>query len=70
VTTDDFNNELTTDSTNWGLMGRFSAGKEWWAGSDWGLGAAFEFGLARMSVPGAEAITAKEFGLLFSVSYN
>jgi len=68
-TFDDGVNKVT-DDTNWGIMTRLAAGKEWWIGSEWAMGVAGEVGLAHMSVPDAEAVTAKEFSILFSLTCN
>jgi len=62
--------DRVTDNTNWGIMTRLAAGKEWWVGSEWAMGVAGEVGLARMSVTDAEAVTAKEFSILFSLTCN
>jgi len=64
------------ETSNWGVTGQLSAGKEWWVSSNWGLGIAGELFLGRMaggSEPGrteTHPYTVKGFSLLVSASFN
>jgi hypothetical protein len=65
-----------TDTSQWGLAGRFSAGKEWWVSANWGVGIAVEGFVGRMAAtlePWEEdeySYTVKGFSLLASASFN
>jgi hypothetical protein len=52
-------------TSDWGVTGRASVGREWWVSADWGLGLAGELVLGRM-----EGYTVKGGGILLSASFN
>jgi hypothetical protein len=64
--------------TNWGATFKISAGKEWWASDNWGLGIAAQLALGSMkddhlAVQESTSTPAWNFGaltLLFSATYN
>ena len=65
-----------THTSQWGLAGRLSAGKEWWVSTNWGLGIAGEGFVGRMAAvlepwdDHGYAYTVKGFSLLASASFN
>lgn len=70
MATAEFDNQKGESDTGFGF--RFSAGKEWWVGNDWGIGVAL-YG-CYSSVPekdnDAITITTTSFGVAFSVTFN
>jgi hypothetical protein len=64
--------------TNWGATFKISAGKEWWASDNWGLGIAAQLALGSMKddhlavqeSSSAPAWNVGAFTLLFSATYN
>lgn len=67
----------TNQTSDWGVTGRFSLGKEWWLSSNWGLGLAGEALFGRMGRPDEpwydeydRHYTVKGFSLLASASFN
>jgi hypothetical protein len=64
----------TNTTSNWGVTGRLTLGKEWWVSSNWGLGLAGEVLLGRMGRAGDSStpfhFTAKGYALLATASFN
>ena len=69
--TKDSKNNIKTDN---GLSMQLKAGKEWWVGKRWGLGAAFTYGktvLTNGPYDGVEEkFNSNRFGVLFNVTFN
>lgn len=61
--------QTISQTSDWGMTGHFSAGKEWWGAVDWGLGFAGDVLLGRMGGHDA-SYTIKGFALLLSSSFN
>ena len=55
----------TSETSPWGIAGRFGSGKEWWISAEWGLGISAEGLFGHMG-----DYTVKGFALLGSASFN
>ena len=62
----------STQDSNIGFGINFMAGKEWWAGEQWGLGISLYFRYGSQTDQDVEDLTISgySFGALFSVTYN
>jgi hypothetical protein len=66
----------TNVTSNWGILGRFSLGKEWWVSGNWGIGLAGELLLGRMGgkdqswQDGESHFTVKGYSLFATASFN
>ncbi len=67
----DSNSNDTLGETDIGFGAQFTAGKEWWISTDWGLGVAGQFGISSIKEKDADyrwtSITA---AVMFSATYN
>jgi hypothetical protein len=66
-----FENELGTRSgSDFGLATNVMVGKEWWVGSDWGIGLAGQFILLATHDDYLGGLNGAIFNLMFSATYN
>jgi hypothetical protein len=68
----DYLSNGSAGGSNWGYGLRASAGKEWWASENWGLGVAAQFSLSVNQDSGTNAPAWTTWGatVAFSATYN